>query len=242
MWVVHGGLGPWDPKFLRPFSDWEMDVVQVFIVLTSNSAIAPLGKDKLIRKGDVFGCFMVKAYFNHLEGVSLFSIPTTMLWNPYVPSKIDFFAWEAWWGKVLIASQLKRRGLHLASKYPFCGKKEEEPEHILIHCPSIWDQWTDLLSAFGVYWVSPYLVKDLLHNWLHFPARKKAKAIWRIAPLILFWVIWRERNRIIFEDATFSTLKLKISFIQSLYTWAGCIPNADIFYLRILLFRYYDYA
>ena len=120
--------------------------------------------------------------------------------------------------------------------------EEVELEHILIHYPSIWSQWIDLLNAFGVYWASPYLVKDLLHNWLHFSVRKKDKAIWRVAPLILFWAIWKERNRIIFEDATFSTLRLKISFIRSLYTLAGFIPNADISFLRILLFRYYGYA
>ena len=27
VWVVHGGLGAWDPKFLRPFNDWEMDAI-----------------------------------------------------------------------------------------------------------------------------------------------------------------------------------------------------------------------
>ena len=40
-------------------------------------------------------------------------------------------------GKVLTSTQLKKRGFHLASKCPFCGREEEELEHILIHCPSI---------------------------------------------------------------------------------------------------------
>ena len=115
---VHGGLGPWDPKFLRPFSDWEMDVVQVFIVLTSNGAIAPLVKDKLIRKGDVFGCFMVKAYFNHLEGVSLFSIPTTMLWNPYVPSKIGFFCMGGLVGQGPHCIPIKEKGSSPSKQIP----------------------------------------------------------------------------------------------------------------------------
>ena len=137
MWVVHGGLGAWNPKFLRPFNDWEMDAIQAFIVLTSNGVIAPLVKDKLIWMGDISSCFMVKAYFNHLEGVSPSSVPTKMHWNPYVPSKIGFFAWEAWRSEVLTEFQLKRRGFNLASKCSLCGKKEEKLEHILIHCPSI---------------------------------------------------------------------------------------------------------
>ena len=138
VWVVHGGLGAWDPKLLRPFNDWEMDVIQDFIVLTSNSVVAPLIKNKLIWMGNVSSCFTVKANFNHLEGVSPFSVPTKMLWNPMSPQNLVFFAWEAWWGKTLTASYLKRRGFHLANKCPVCGRKEEELEHILIHCPSIW--------------------------------------------------------------------------------------------------------
>ena len=165
-----------------------------------------------------------------------------ILWNPHVPSLIGFFAWEAWWDKVLTFSQLKKRGFHLASKCPFCGKKEEEQEHILIHCPPIWGQWTDVLTAFGASWVPPVLVKDFLQSWLHFPVRKKAKSLWSAAPLILLWAIWKERNRVVFEGGAFSTLRLKHSIIRSLFTWAGCIPNADVSFVGLLLFNFYGYA
>ena len=77
---------------------------------------------------------------------------------------------------------------------------------------------------------------------MHFPIRKKAKAIWRVAPLLLFWAIWKERNKIIFEDVTFYLLKLKLSVIRSLFTWAGFIPNADIDFIRLLVYRFYGYA
>ena len=140
---------------MRPFNDWELDAIRAFIGLTTNKVITPLAKDILIWKGDALGCFTVKANFNKLEGVSPYSVPTKMLWNTYVPLKIGFFAWEAWYGKVLTSSQLKKRGFHLASKCPSCGKKEEELKHILNHCPSIWGQWTDLLFAFGASLVCP---------------------------------------------------------------------------------------
>ena len=55
-----GGGGAWDPKFLRPFNDWELDAIQEFIGLTSNNKISSLEKDKLIWKGDESGCFTVK--------------------------------------------------------------------------------------------------------------------------------------------------------------------------------------
>ena len=125
---------------------------------------------------------------------------------------------------------------------PFCRKEEEELKHILIHCHAIWGQWTDLLLAFGVDWTCPFLAKDLIRSWIHFLIRKKAKAIWRVAPLLLFGVIWKERNKIIFEDAIFSLLRLKLSVIPSLLTWGGFIPKADIKIVRLLCFRFYGYA
>ena len=48
-------------------------------------------KDKLIWKGDASCYFTVTGYFNQLEGDSPCSVPTKMLWNPYVPSKLFFF-------------------------------------------------------------------------------------------------------------------------------------------------------
>ena len=147
-----------------------------------------------------------------------------------------------WWGKVLTSTQLKKRGFHLANMCPFWKKEEEELEHILIHCQAIWGQWTDLLSAFGVDWTCPFLAKDLIQSWMHFLVRKKAKAIWRVAPLLLLWAIWKERNKIIFEDATFSLLRLKLSIIQSLFTCARFIPKADINFVRLVLYRLYGYA
>ena len=138
-----------------------------------------------------------------------------------------------------LKSTKKKKGFHLASKCSFCGREEEGLE---LCCPSIWGQWTDLRSAFGVYWACPLLVKDLIQSWQHFPFRKKVKAIWRAAPLTLLWAFWKEWNKIIFEDASFSTLRLKLVVILSFFTWVGCIPNADISLIRIILYRFYGYA
>ena len=143
------------------------------------------------------------------------------------------------WGKVLTLTQLKEHGFQLASLCSFCRKEEEELEHILIHCQAIWGQWTDLLFAFGVDWTCFFLAKDLIQSWIHFLVRKKTKAIWRAAPLLLLWAIWKERNKIIFEDATFSLLRLKFSVIRSLFMCVGFIPKADINFVRLLLYRFY---
>ena len=49
--------------------------------------------------------------------------------------------------------------------------------------------------------------------------RKKTRKLWLAAPLSLIWAIWKERNIIVFEDATFSYNRLKLSFITALNSW-----------------------
>ena len=63
---------------------------------------------------------------------------------------------------MLTTKNLKNRGFQLASRCPLCGKDEEELNHILIHCPSIWGLWEGLISIPNIDWVCPLLAKDLV--------------------------------------------------------------------------------
>ena len=47
---------------------------------------------------------------------------------------------------------------------------------------------------------------------------KKRKVAWLLGPLCLFWVIWKTRNSIAFEDGVLSIQKLKISFVYLLWS------------------------
>ena len=134
----------------------------------------------------------------------------------------------------MISDQLKKRGFSLASRCHFCGKAEEVMEHIFIHCPMIWRLWTALFSAHGGGWVCPLLVKDLILGWHRLPSRKKEYRLWRAAPLCLMWVIWKERNIIIFEDDFFSLDRLKSLFLRSLCSWASLILEVDCYLVRSL--------
>ena len=52
----------------------------------------------------------------------------------------------------------------------------------------------------------------------HFVGRKHKKA-WRAAPLYIFWTIWKERNRRVFEEEEKLDQCLKSSFLSSLAIW-----------------------
>ena len=148
-----------------------------------------------------------------------------------MPPKACFYAWEVWWGKALTTEHLEKRGFQLANRCLLCGKVEEE----LIHSPSVWGLWEGLISITSIDWVCPLLAKDLLLGWSCFPIRKRAKKIWKAAPLCLFWAVWMERNRIVFDDVPFSLSRLKTSFVSMLVSWAGSIELGECSIVRILL-------
>ena len=129
---------------------------------------------------------------------------------------------------------LKKRGFQMASKCPLCGRADEELNHLLIHCPSVWRLWEGLISILGFTWVCPYLVQDLIMGWFVLPIRKRARKPWRAAPLCLIWAIWKERNYIGFDNMHFSFSRLKSSFVSMLTSWARFKVEEDAL-VRILL-------
>ena len=141
-----------------------------------------------------------------------------IMWKPYVPSKVSFFAWKAWWGKVLPMKQLKKRGYHLPSICPFCRKEEDNLEHMLIHCSPIWELWTSTLSVKGVIWVCPFMIKDLFYTRSRIPVKKNGRKLW--------WAIYagqsgKRRTKIVFEDVPFSHSRLKHSIISFMFCGLG---------------------
>ena len=68
-------------------------------------------EDKLILKGNKTKNYSVKLRYEVLNHPVSLLLPFIVLfiWNPSVPLKVGFFAWEAAWGKVLTLDQLKRR-------------------------------------------------------------------------------------------------------------------------------------
>ena len=58
--------------------------------------------------------------------------------------------------------------------------------------------------------------KDMLSGWSCFPIRKRGKKLWLAELLIIIWAIWKERNRVVFEDVAFSPKRMKLSFVSTL--------------------------
>ena len=131
---------------------------------------------------------------------------------------MSFFGWEATWGKVLTLDQLQKRGCALASRCYLCQRHEESIDHILFHCVKTKTLWALLFSMFRVQWVLLATVKGTLLGWNGSFVGKKRKGVWRASPLCLFWMVWKVRNKIAFEEEELSIQRLKYSFVYFLWS------------------------
>ena len=139
---------------------------------------------------------------------SILFFPSYFVWNPWFPTKVSFFAWEAFWGRILTLNQLKKRGRALANIYFLCGEGEVIVDHLLVDCPVAWVVWELLLVIFGVSWVFPLTVRETLL--LYF---------WMAVPLCICWTIWR--NRLVFDNVDISIIRMKLVFLCNLWSWGN---------------------
>ncbi|RVW30541.1 hypothetical protein CK203_097802 [Vitis vinifera] len=103
--------------------------------------------------------------------------PSSAIWKVYLQPRVSFFGWEATWGKALILDQLQKRGWALANKCYLCQRHEELINHILLHCVKTMTLWALLFSMFGVQWVLPATVKEMLLGWNGSFVGKKRKGV-----------------------------------------------------------------
>ena len=76
--------------------------------------------------------FSVKYLYATLESGSLVSFPKWVLWNSWVPSKVDFFCVGPSWSKVFSLDQIQKKGWFLVRCF-LCKEEEESIDHILLH-------------------------------------------------------------------------------------------------------------
>ena len=117
--------------------------------------IRPLMEDKILFKGSRNEAFFVKIMYRVLDCSPQVVFLSRTIWNPAIPPRIGFFAWEASWGKVHTLDQLKCHGRALSNRCFLCEEDEEDINHMLLHCKKARMLWDLFLSIVGTSWVFP---------------------------------------------------------------------------------------
>ena len=153
------------------------------------------------------------------------------MWQSKVPPRVAFFSWTAALGKILTIDNLRKRHFVVLEWFFMCKGCGESIDHLLLHCSIASEMWSMIFCLFGICWVMPQRVADLLDFWSCNFKQHRNIVIWRIVPRCLMWCIWRERNSRSFEDCERSILEFK-SFFFLLFL------NGVWFYLLFLVFPF----
>ena len=214
-----GSRNSWNITFTRNFNDWEVARVASFFECLYSHVSFRNGADHIRWSLKRDGVFDIRSYYSALRGSQPVSFPWKAIWGVRVPRRVAFFTWSAVWGRILTADNLMRRGYHLAGRCYMCCCEGETICHLLLHCPKAMGMWNFVFRSFGFMWVMPKDLTDLFvgwHNWLG----KSHSRIWNLIPSCLVWIIWRERNRRVFEEVECSDSQLLEFFSNSLFDWA----------------------
>ncbi|RVW27695.1 Retrovirus-related Pol polyprotein from transposon RE1 [Vitis vinifera] len=104
LWDHSGDEGVWNPSFSRSFNDWEVEGVERLLLTIRGRRLNPLLEDRMLWKETKDGIFSVKSLYSLLASRRDVQFPYSNIWSICVPTKVSFFAWEAYWGKVLPSS------------------------------------------------------------------------------------------------------------------------------------------
>jgi len=113
-----------------------------------------------------------------------------------------------------------------------CKKHGESVDHLLLHCDVARIVWSSFYRLFGVEWVMPSSVVDLLSAWGTLLGRGPVHRMWKQVPLCVLWGLWREKNSRLFEDVEVQVGALCKKVFNMLYLWVsahslGSMPYAD---------------
>ncbi|KAL7205925.1 hypothetical protein ACSBR2_018775 [Camellia fascicularis] len=81
-----------------------------------------------------------------------------------------------------------------------CKAEEETANHLLLSYSFAWNVWSKIMVWWGIQWVIPGSFDNLMHWWLGWKFRKKAKQVWRVIFISVVWSLWLYRNDCIFNN------------------------------------------
>ncbi|KAJ1378317.1 Ribonuclease H-like superfamily [Sesbania bispinosa] len=162
--------------------------------------------DSVAWKFSSSGEFTFKSAYNYLMGIpdknQLSDHVFKKIWSWQGPPRISSFIWKLYHGRLLTNSERMRRGMSSNDICPRCGNSSENIMHTLRDCDDIKELWESLIDPNE--WASFFSMG--LHQWvkknlLDF-SFSATDTPWSFVYPTAVWLIWKDRNDLIFNKKT----------------------------------------
>lgn len=178
----------------RNLQDWQIEQYENLLSLLAE--FQPTNKeDQLHWSLGNNGKLLVKTFYHHLAGhnrASNSDFLEKMIWKSNALPCITFFTRKAAKQWILTIDNLMKRGITLSNRCFLCKENAESCNHLLLHCPFTQKLLTIVHGLLGIKWIIASSIKDELK------AReflRKGNKKCRLIPLIIFWIIWKEKKQ-----------------------------------------------
>ncbi|KAM1157902.1 hypothetical protein ACFX1X_028768 [Malus domestica] len=198
----------WNFDFRRNLNEMEIEEAASLLQKVEVVRLSPSKMDNRRWNLEASGLFTCKSYRSLLSnnGIVHYYPPYSQIWKSKAPPKVKILVWLVATGSLNTCDKIQRRNpLMCLSPHwcSLCKAKEESVNHIFLHCSYSIQLWWKLFQEVKVSWVIPKRCFELLStNFKALGKWKKSKALWGCLVSAIFWNIWLERNRRIFEDYT----------------------------------------
>ena len=145
--------------------DWELAPLSNFMATIYGASVRGSREDKMCWVLDKKEGFQVSGFYHVLLHTNIQSFPWKSIWKQKIPFGVAFFIWTAALGKILTGNNHRRRLVSPLDWCYMCKCNRELVDHLLLHCPIASKLWSMVSGLFGVCWVMPKSVVDLLACW-----------------------------------------------------------------------------
>lgn len=184
-------------------------------------------EDSLMWRFTRDGDFSTKsAYLQYIEDNNAeTSFQGQWIWKLDILPKIIMFLWLCFHTSVPVKSVLATRGINCDNKCPSCKRQDETIIHLLRDCELARKYW----SCVEVPPAHVHTFSGSLEEWLQANSvslvKHKSDMPWSTVFLFTIWAIWKNRNKIVFENSI-PNPRLAIECINQARDYHFCVSKA----------------
>eukprot|EP00253_Pinus_taeda_P022541 PITA_22541 len=197
-WRLWVDLSEWDGEFSSEHKEAYRKEVE------SRKIKARNGRDILQWGNSMKGTFTTKeAYFLTSEKSGNEENPDwRIVWERNWWPKVSIFIWLASKNKILTWDRIQKKGFIGPSRCCLCNSEGETRNHLLINCPFAKTLWINTKRSFGKPENAPREFNEVVFQWNKEVFQcKVVRRAWDLISGFILWMIWKERNRKIFQNA-----------------------------------------
>jgi len=171
--------------------------------VNSRKIKARTGKDILRWGNSTKGTFTIKEayYLADTQVINEENQEWMIIWRSNWWLKVSLFTWLATKNKILTSDKIQKKGFCGPSRCCLCKKDEETRDHLLINCMYTRKLWLDTRQIFRKSELIPGDINAIIFQWHKKKYQcKVVRRAWDLIAGFVLWMIWKERNRQIFQD------------------------------------------